>query len=225
MPFLDLDEGPWVAGGAGRLIFENAQSLDRSDIDVFFPNEASLKWGASMIERHARSNYIRNPTNFDMNHNAPTIKLFRKKKEDEPETLSLKPVVPMFTEPETPKPATPEEPPELFAVQLIAKVFRPTLEELIGSFDYEAAMFVTDGYEMYVRESAVLGDRVLRLSDTGRVGHIGRLVKYASKGFYPAPGLLSRTLRVNTERFNATENLTEIISTSSSPPEYSDNLP
>lgn len=42
MPPLDFEKGPWVAGGAARKLFRG-DNLGRSDIDIFFPNQASYE--------------------------------------------------------------------------------------------------------------------------------------------------------------------------------------
>lgn len=177
MPFLNLDHGPWVAGGSGRLIFEGETKIGYSDIDVFFPSQEMMTWGAGMISRHTKGLGSKNRETFNMDHAAPTIELT-----DDDQT---------------------------YTIQIIGKVFRPTIDDLITSFDYNATVFITDGYEMVSLDDAIPKDRILRINNENRIGNVARLAKYSSKGFYPAPGLLSRTFG-NAKKFTISDSLQEI---------------
>ena len=56
-PFLQLDCGPWVAGGAARLLAEHDSNIGASDIDFFFPSEAMWEWACSFVTRDRPGGY------------------------------------------------------------------------------------------------------------------------------------------------------------------------
>jgi hypothetical protein len=193
MPFLDLETGPWVAGGVARLIFEGIDQLGHSDIDVFFPSADHYKWAADMIHRQARGRYTRNPMTFDTSFSAPTCKLIPVDQQDDPG----------------------------FTIQLINRIFHPTVDALLDGFDFSVTRFATDGYDIITMDDARPGQRILHTEQ--KRGTIGRLAKYCAKGFFPEPGILSATLAPR-ESITISDTLREIDS-GAKDTSYRDDLP
>ena len=52
MPFLDMEEGPWLAGGAARLLYQQYEDddLGPSDLDIFFPSQTIYDWTLKFMQ-------------------------------------------------------------------------------------------------------------------------------------------------------------------------------
>lgn len=76
MPPLSITDGPWIAGGAVRKIYQN-KSWETGDIDIFFKNEEQRKyWNANLIDTLCAKNI-----NYNLKHqssNADTWEIYFK---------------------------------------------------------------------------------------------------------------------------------------------------
>jgi hypothetical protein len=56
-PYLTMDNGPWIAGGAARRVFQNSECESGGDIDVYFPSLEMYNWGAEFLRQFAPNLY------------------------------------------------------------------------------------------------------------------------------------------------------------------------
>lgn len=81
-------------------------------------------------------------------------------------------------------------------VQIIKRMFYPSLEKLFGDFDFTACQVATDGKEIAYADNSLadIQNMHLRLATVGRVTKqtiIGRMIKYVNHGFMPVGNLFS----------------------------------
>jgi hypothetical protein len=62
-PFLDMEYGPWVAGGSVRRMVNGETDIRYSDIDIFFPSPESLAYGESFMASLKSSGHMGKFTN------------------------------------------------------------------------------------------------------------------------------------------------------------------
>ena len=128
IPTLDLDRGPWLAGGAARAIVIPEQGTH--DLDIFFKSEEQLleyagmlkglKWRESPYPGHGNQRVRR----FDQN-----------RWEGKPKTFVAKTLIP--------------------PVQVIGMFYYQDVAELLESFSVTACMFATDGRRLVCADGAV----------------------------------------------------------------------
>lgn len=178
LPALNMDTGPWVAGGSARLLAENISELGFSDIDVFFPNEEIMKWTRKYLSD-------RIATAFDGFFLA-----------DQKETPASYQFTFHTIDDMT---ATGQK----YVVQLVKKKYYETKEVLFEDFDFTICMFATDGCELISDDRAMsdVKNRKLVLINNPPKPKAARLAKYCSHGFVPTVGVITAMFGVDTERF------------------------
>lgn len=180
LPFLDLDNGPWVAGGIGRRLIEGENEVGNSDIDMFSPNLAIHDWACQMIRNHKQ------------NYKHPLFTMVSETKHPKSNKFELK------------------IGDETIMFQLVKGSFYETAEQMFDSFDITACMIATDGESLIADEKATkaLSDRVLVLHQQPTRPLAARLAKYCAYGFTPGPGVLKAMIGVDLPNFKPSESLT-----------------
>lgn len=178
LPALNMDTGPWVAGGSARLLAENIGELGFSDIDVFFPSEEIMKWTRKYLSD-------RMTTIFDG--------FFLADQKETPASYQF------IFHAEDDMAATGQK----YVIQLVKKRYYESTEVLFADFDFTICMFATDGYELVGEDSALADakNRRLVLSNNPPKPKAARLAKYCAHGFIPTEGVITAMFGVNTERF------------------------
>jgi hypothetical protein len=169
---LDMENGPWVAGGCIRRILCRADK-DDYDIDVFFRDEAQLKAVSGemrRIEKRVRgesepaAETVWSAFGFKM---APASQC-----NDADKATGL-----MYERSNT-----------MVPLQLISKYYFPTITALVEDFDFTICQMVTDGYTVHCPHRSIndLYERRLRISPTSSgVRHVARALRYFTYGFEP----------------------------------------
>ncbi len=181
-PYLDIENGPWVAGGVARLLSEGVTDIGNSDIDLFFPNDAMFNWATSDVlnHKHVRQNPLYNVLDSTKHPLTTKVKLQHHGSE--------------------------------FIFQFIKKRFYVDIDDLYSDFDFTTTMFATDGFEIVADDRAPVDSkaRILNLNPENRPvkPKAARLAKYCAYGFTPGPGVLKHMLGVDLPIFAPTEALT-----------------
>lgn len=180
LPFLNLEHGPWVAGGICRRLADGETEIGNSDIDIFSPNEKMHNWACDLIRSH-KSNY----TN-------PLFAVLDEQKFKNSNKFELKVGEKTIT------------------FQFVKKEFYETAGQMFDVFDFPACMFATDGETLIADERApdALASRTLTLHHQPNRPLAARLAKYCAYGFTPGPGVMRAMLGTDLENFNPTEGLT-----------------
>lgn len=168
LPFLSMKNGPWIAGGAGRRLYEN-DKLQFSDIDVFFPNEEMMQWATNLFEGRRNDKSIWSPFKIIERRDGPMSVTFIIQSADDQRR---------------------------YPIQFVKKKFFASMEELLDDFDFTLCMWGTDGVNLYYDHRAPidLASRTLVLHQFPKRPKPNRLAKYVTQGFTPAPGVLSHML-------------------------------
>lgn len=166
LPFIAMDGGPWVAGGAVRRIHEGA-GLRFSDVDVFFPNDQMHAWAVQFFADRMFHKQGWSPIHIVERREAPMSTTFDV----------------LFDG-------------EKIPIQLVSKKYFPTMEAVLDDFDFTLAMWGTDGEVMVYDERAPrdLEAKSLVLHQFPKRPKPNRLAKYVAQGFVPAPGVLAHML-------------------------------
>lgn len=180
LPPLNLQTGPWIAGGAALTWFQGNPVT--SDIDIFFQDE--VQWEAfrlALIEkcrgaRQANDVYGSPPRIFligvDLKYsvicdteNALTIKL------------------------------------ENTQIQLIKK-FSKSITDVFDSFDFDVCKFATDG-DHYIHIDRALDDLSKKIlhSEKFKPSLLSRIMKYTTYGFIPDRHTLE-LIKINSSQFD-----------------------
>lgn len=177
MPFLDIECGPWLAGGAARLISEDTDHIGSSDIDLFFPNQRLYDWTLSYmrdLSKRQSSIVFQNITELSKTHKIEflfegrpyTVQFVGKTFFDSVESL-------------------------ICDFDLTACMFATDGVELVWD---EAAP----------KDNA---DRRMVVRRPNKKQTPARLAKYILHGFTPEPGVLTELLGVNLPNFKLNANL------------------
>lgn len=166
LPFLSMEGGPWVAGGAIRRIHEG-DGLRFSDVDVFFPNLELHQWAVKLFDDRLKDKKVWSPVHIVERRDAPMSVTFDV----------------LFEGTKLP-------------IQFVSKKYFPTLEAVLDDFDFTLAMFGSDGEKMVYDERAPvdLAAKRLVLHQFPKRPKPNRLAKYVAQGFVPAPGVLAHML-------------------------------
>lgn len=182
--FLDIEAGPWIAGGAARRILMREPHHCGSDVDVFFPSQG---WSHKKLQT-ALGRLITRPD--DRDAYSLVENLCRK-----PEMLYVGPV-----------PADIEVQEYVLNYIKVQFVFGRTYADaaaMLDDFDFTVCMAATDGRrwvadERFFRDT-VSRELVMHNTDTRRYS-LTRLARYCANGFTPTPGVLTNTLELDTDR-------------------------
>lgn len=166
LPFVSLKQGPWVAGGAARRIYEGGP-IQFSDIDVFFHNEEMQKWAVQLFDDRIKHKYGWSPAQVVERRDAPMSVTFYV----------------IFEQ-------------NRFPIQFISKKYFSSMESILDDFDFTVCMWGTDGETLFYDERAPidLESRTLVLHQKPKRPKPNRLAKYVSQGFTPSPGVLSHMM-------------------------------
>lgn len=180
MPFLDLENGPWVAGGVARLLSEGVNEIGNSDIDVFFPSEEMFNWTVGTMADH--KSLVTHPK-YDAR---PVAK----------HKYSVKYELTFNN--------------KVYNFQFINKRFYENLPELFDDFDFTATMFATDGANLVAGVEAQRDNqsRILKLHRKPDKPKAARLAKYCAYGFTPGPGVVKDMMGIELPNFTPNEALT-----------------
>lgn len=166
LPFLNMENGPWIAGGAVRRIYEG-NGLRFSDIDVFFPNEDMQLWAVKLFNSRMSTKQGWSSVQVVDRVLGPMSATFYILYED-----------------------------QKVPIQFISKKYFPSMEAILNDFDFTLCMWGTDGQKMVYDERAPrdLASKSLVLHDHPKRPKPNRLAKYVAQGFVPGPGVLSHML-------------------------------
>ncbi len=166
LPFLNMETGPWVAGGAVRRIHEG-DGLKFSDIDVFFPSDEMHAWAVSFFNDRLFHKKGWSPVHIVERTNAPMSVTFHVIYDG-----------------------------QKYPIQLVSKKYFSSMEHLLHDFDFTITMWGTDGEKMVYDERAPrdLERRSLVLHQFPKRPKPNRLAKYVAQGFVPAPGVLAHMM-------------------------------
>ena len=180
MPFLNMDHGPWVAGGCARLLAENVGKLGFSDIDVFFPNEELMKWAKQYLQSRKMATFDGFVLTGDNETPASHQFIFYAKDDVGTGTEGQK-----------------------YVIQLVKKKYYESNADLLADFDFTICMFVTDGHDLIGDDRALMDvkNRRLVLINNPPKPKAARLAKYCAHGFIPTEGVLTAMFGVDTDRF------------------------
>jgi hypothetical protein len=184
LPFLNLEYGPWVAGGICRRLADGETVIGNSDIDIFSPSEKVHEWVCSSIREHVRT------------FERPQWRVVNEFKHPKSNKFELG-----FMEGEVE---------EIVTFQFVKGRYYASADELLDDFDLTATMFATDGGSLLAddRAPAALAAKTLTLHRTPTRPTAARLAKYCAYGFTPGPGVLRDMFGVDLENFNPKETLT-----------------
>jgi hypothetical protein len=193
--FVNLDTGPWVAGSAARLLYENATDFGYSDIDLFFPPDRRevedskfpgkgpyFVMDEPMIVRglhrpkDAAADYVFPPKDIPEGYVSPML---QGRYEPTPFGGGAR-LSSMLTG-------------AAVTVQFVTRSRYETADELLNHFDFSACMLLTDGREIIMHDdtAADLAARRLRCPNKPHTPRPFRVAKYLMMGFEPDPSLLS----------------------------------
>lgn len=166
LPFLNMECGPWVAGGAVRRIYEG-DGLKFSDIDVFFPNDDMHQWAVKLFDER-------------LNHKKGCSPVHIVERIDAPMSVTF---VVIYDG-------------QKYPIQFVSKKYFASMENLLHDFDFTITMWGTDGQQMVYDERAPgdLATRSLVLHQFPKRPKPNRLAKYVAQGFVPAPGVLAHMM-------------------------------
>lgn len=157
----DIDEGPWIAGGACLKWIQNQPVGRHSDIDVFCKNEHQAK---KLID------YITNHLGLKNHNNGYTQKLF---KTDNATTFGI------------------EANRMHWKIQIITCDYFNNIQEVINRFDITVCQVATTGNEWILGEKTAkdINQRNLRFNKITNAAP-KRLIKYWCYGYTPVPGTI-----------------------------------
>lgn len=169
LPFLNMQTGPWVAGGAVRRIHEG-DGLRFSDVDVFFPTDEMHSWAVKLFDDRLK-------------HKRGWSAVHIVERKDGPMSVTFQVLYDG----------------QKYPIQFINKQFFKSIEDLLYGFDFTLAMWGTDGRKMVFDERAPrdLAAKTLVLHQFPKRPKPNRLAKYVAQGFVPAPGVLTAMLGAN----------------------------
>ena len=184
VPFLDMTEGPWIAGGCGRQLFEGNSEIGESDIDLFFKNDTLYEWAVGYFKNLQGTNF--GDWSVQTRQDSPIWTTFEVVFGDGLNTTHT------------------------YKFQLLKKRFFESIDEVFDDFDFTVCMFGTDGYDLVADPRAVedMERRLLVLHKPPPKPKAARLAKYCSYGFTPAPGVAKAMFGIDTGRFFPELNLT-----------------
>ena len=168
----DIDNGPWIAGGVIRKLWQGLK-WDDADIDVFFKNKEQFTHFCKNLDP-----YLYEKCEFG-NLSQPILAGL---------TLKSNPIASSYESSNACTFTLTNLPGVNYAIkiQAIQKDFYNSAEELLEDFDWTVCQLVSDGTTIWAPQHTVidLSKRNLVLSPTTkRTVKLGRLMKYSAYGF------------------------------------------
>lgn len=185
----NLETGPWIAGGAARLLFTRNFSPTH-DIDVFFKDEEqflSLKEQLSANKNYSLAISTDNASTFMVVYDTDMPYVDYIRMIDDPHYIHD-----LTDTNYKKKPASYNMP---IRVQLIKNKFYSSVHDVLNSFDITVCQFATDGYSIVYGKNSIrdLYDNTLRFNVYNN-NALKRYVKYRSYGFKDKTNELKRLL-------------------------------
>lgn len=160
LPQLDIENGPWLAGGSVRRLFDGSQ--EEADFDIFFKNEKQLE--------EFKNKFIDNETSIIHEENDHSINI-------------MLPVIGRILDGVFRN--SPFAGPSVARIQLI-KIYHPDVDTLLDSFDYTLCQFATDG-DCLVTGGTSLRDITSKRCMPNKITYpkssMRRMLKYAKQGY------------------------------------------
>jgi hypothetical protein len=171
--FLNIEQGPWVAGGAVRRLLSD--DFGAGDIDIFLPERLCGFWNDQKCNLTPLVDRIDN-----IFHEQITSRTAKKNLNEYVFGLN--------------KPFNPNK---IIKVQVVHKNRFDSIEALLSDFDFTICMAATDGWR-WVAYEQIMSDierRQFGIQSVQRRGmEIRRMIKYCNFGLTPKPGVLSSVL-------------------------------
>lgn len=195
-PYCNLETGPWVAGGSVRKVWQGLPWQEQ-DIDFFFNGYkqfVSLKdrineFGVVEKYCHVTDNAMTYKVNTD-----PTAKA----------VAANDSIFNVFSSPMTLTELNQcQEKPKLQSIQLIRRQFFACAADVLHSFDFGLAQFITDGNVILTTNQALQDctDKMIRVNPRHtKPINPSRLIKYAAYGFNPEIDLFKKAVKAVLEQ-------------------------
>lgn len=173
-PLFDINNGPWIAGGAARLLLEGKDDIGESDIDVFFSSKEQMecfvqKWITEL--KNNRTTFTQVATDIEI-LSEYTSRFSR--------TFEIKYNT------------------DVYSIQLITNFQYRNIEDMFSHFDYSITFVATDLVSVVTTKQTLydLKNKILDLGDQGYIGinSYSRLVKYIRYGYKPKLGIIPKIL-------------------------------
>jgi len=185
LPPLSFSEGPWIAGGAARKLWEHKTWIT-GDVDVFFKDWAQFRqWQAEFCSRltvQVEDHYSKQLTSQKdneiveiwcekpLNHRKPQEKFYVRHESEDAITYSM-PGVPPLTG---------------VTLQMIKCRFANSVQGVWDTFDFHNCEFATDGHTILASDGAAESSltKTLVLKDPSNTRNLAlRTLKYHLYGF------------------------------------------
>jgi hypothetical protein len=167
--FLDIENGPWVAGGSVRRILTKQKMA--ADIDIF------MKHGSYNVDKIHHTLMGRGDCEEVAKTNRPFCEYRLTRYDHTTHLFNDKKLKPKFS-----------------TVQVIENRKFNSVEELLNDFDYTICMVATDGWS-WVADDRFLRDietkEIVLNNKDQRRKNMSRLAKYCRYGFTPVPGVFA----------------------------------
>lgn len=175
---LDIDEGPWVAGGAALCVVQDRIAAERPQNVIPPPIRGGKQWACSDIDVFVKRSQDVVPISIHISKNTMV------------ERARFSTTFGYFTNTSIPLHGN------QYKAQVIHKTGCDTVESVLSSFDFTVSKFATDGKTLVGHISAIddLRAGALRISDGGNKRTLWRLAKYCRKGFVPSPGMIRKAI-------------------------------
>lgn len=170
LPFINIEKGPWVAGGCLRKVMDGSPQ-NMSDIDVFFPNNRMLLWAIIIFDAKIQANNLFGTSEF-----YPDKMRVIKKSERKGSSINY----------------TVSCGDQTWDIQFVTVSFHESVETLLSGFDFRACMWATDGKIMVHEELAAedVKNKILHIVTPPKSPKPHRIAKYIMDGYTPFPGSL-----------------------------------
>lgn len=185
-PFCNLQNGPWVAGGSVRKVWQGLPWRNE-DVDFFFNGATQFANMTNRINDFGQIDSYKHVT-----ENAVTYKIIT-----DPETVEIQKndsIWDLSLLKEVPENALQHT----IKIQMIQKRWFTTATDLLDSFDFGLAQFVTDGNVIIASAQAIndCESKIIRCNPKNiQEVKPNRLIKYAAYGFDPEPDVFISALK------------------------------
>lgn len=175
---LSMESGPWIAGGCARRLWYGLP-WKASDVDLFFPDQASFDDACSLLETlHIKTDVIHADgySTSLLQTKGPTV--------TENAKTYLVQIGKIY--------------PNIATVQVVCKQWPATVDDLFDNFDLTVCKFASDGRTVVAKPIAVDDCQSMTLRsepDSNLMPLAGRIVKYSIYGFEPSREIMFNILR------------------------------
>jgi hypothetical protein len=174
---LDLNNGPWIAGGCARRLWYGL-TWKYHDVDVFFPTQSSFDAACLRLNNHI--------TKIEP-HGSNELRLEASQREN-----------PYVTEhARTYQIQIGRVSPNIATVQAVCKTWHGSMDAIFNGFDMTVCKFATDGTTLVAAQDAIrdCDANILRSNrELDRSPGASRIVKYSIYGFEPTKDIMINLL-------------------------------